>query len=59
MLEGIVALAEPEHELRIRAFLAEHPVPQGHRLVEQHLERLAAHTALRARERDRLAAAIA
>ncbi|HEX7097227.1 MAG TPA: M1 family aminopeptidase, partial [Acidimicrobiales bacterium] len=47
MLEGITALAEPDHAARIEAFLDAHPVPQGRTLIEQHRERLRVHTAFR------------
>jgi puromycin-sensitive aminopeptidase len=40
MCEGIVALATPELEADLRDFFARHPVKQGGRTIEQHLERL-------------------
>ncbi len=58
MLEGVTALDRAELAARVHAFLAEHPLPQGAKQVAQHLERLNINVALRARESDRLAAAI-
>jgi puromycin-sensitive aminopeptidase len=40
MCEGIVGLATPELEKDARAFFARHPVKQGTKQMEQHLERL-------------------
>jgi puromycin-sensitive aminopeptidase len=54
LLGGIVTLSTPELLAGIEAFLAEHPVPQGTKMVEQHLERLRVNVALRGREADRL-----
>ena len=58
MLEGVTALDRAELAARVHAFLAEHPLPQGAKQVAQHLERLDINVALRARESDRLAAAV-
>jgi puromycin-sensitive aminopeptidase len=59
MLGGITALSEPALAERVEAFLADHPVPQGHRTVEQHLERLRVNVALRQREADAIGAHLA
>ena len=58
MLEGVTALDRPELAARVHAFMAEHPLPQGEKQVAQHLERMNINVALRARESDRLAAAV-
>jgi puromycin-sensitive aminopeptidase len=49
MAEGIIALATPELEADVRNFFARHPVKQGAKQIEQHLERL--HIAVLCRER--------
>ena len=66
----VLRLADPEaarrdHVARRRcvarrrsAFLAEHPVPEGTRVIAQHLERQRVHRAVVDRERDRLSAAL-
>ena len=58
MLEGVTALDRAELAARVHAFMAEHPLPQGAKQVAQHLERLDINVALRARESQRLAAAV-
>ena len=58
MLEGVTALDRAELAARVHDFMAAHPLPQGAKQVAQHLERLDINVALRAREADRLAAAI-
>jgi hypothetical protein len=40
MCEGIVGLVTPELEKDVREFCAAHPVKQGSKQLEQHLERL-------------------
>jgi puromycin-sensitive aminopeptidase len=40
MCEGIIGLVNPELEKDARQFFAEHPVKQGAKQMEQHLERL-------------------
>ena len=40
MCEGIVALVSPALEADVGAFFASHPVKQGAKQMEQHLERL-------------------
>jgi puromycin-sensitive aminopeptidase len=58
MLEGIVALDDPDRASSVSSFLDGHPVPQGHKQLEQHLERLSVNVALRAREANRFAASL-
>ena len=58
MLEGIVALDDPDRASSVSSFLDGHPVPQGHKQLEQHLERLSINVALRAREANRFAASL-
>ncbi|MGH9117155.1 MAG: M1 family metallopeptidase [Acidimicrobiales bacterium] len=50
MVEGIVALSDPEVANRVQAFFREHEVPQGAKTVAQHLERQRVNVALRERE---------
>ncbi len=40
MCEGIIGLASPELEIDVKEFFAKHPVKQGAKQMEQHLERL-------------------
>lgn len=54
MLHGIRAVGEVELAEAIEAFLAEHPVPQAKRTLQQHLERMRVSVALRQREAARL-----
>jgi puromycin-sensitive aminopeptidase len=49
MLEGVRALDRPEVATLVFAFFEHHEVPQGDRIVAQHLERLEVNLALRAR----------
>ena len=58
MLEGVTALDRAELAAEVHDFMASHPLPQGAKQVAQHLERLDINVALRARETDRLTAAI-
>jgi len=58
MLGGITSLNTPELAADTAAFLAEHPVPQGARTVQQHLERQRVNVALREREGGRVAEAL-
>jgi puromycin-sensitive aminopeptidase len=55
MIEGVTTLTDPEVANDVEAFFAEHSVPQGHKTLEQHLERLRVNVALRQREGRRLA----
>jgi puromycin-sensitive aminopeptidase len=58
-LGGITNLTTPELAADVAAFLGSHPVPQGSRTVEQHLERQRVNTALRAREAEAVGAHLA
>jgi puromycin-sensitive aminopeptidase len=58
MLEGVTALDRAGLAAGVKDFIAENPLPQGAKQVAQHLERLDINVALRARESDRLAAAV-
>jgi puromycin-sensitive aminopeptidase len=49
MCEGIIGLATAELETDVRAFFAQHPVKQGSKQMEQHLERLRVAVACRER----------
>jgi puromycin-sensitive aminopeptidase len=59
ILEGIRTVTSPELAEGIDAFLESHPVPQGHKQVQQHRERMSISVALRDREAERLAAVLA
>ena len=54
MCEGIVGLATAELEADVRDFFARHPVKQGTKQMEQHLERLRVAVTCRERWRDLL-----
>ena len=58
MLEGITSLDADELVVEVDAFLAEHPVPQAGKQVEQHQERQRINAALRRREADTLRTAL-
>jgi puromycin-sensitive aminopeptidase len=49
MCEGIVGLVTPQLEAEVKEFFANHPVKQGAKQMEQHLERL--HIAVACKER--------
>jgi puromycin-sensitive aminopeptidase len=49
MCEGIIGLVSPELEKDVKRFFSDHPVKQGAKQMEQHLERL--HIAVRCQER--------
>jgi puromycin-sensitive aminopeptidase len=49
MCEGIIGLVTPELEADVRRFFSQHPVKQGAKQMEQHLERL--HIAVSSKER--------
>ena len=55
MLEGVRSLSRPEVGQAVLAFFETHEVPQGDKLVAQHLERLEVNMALRARDGEALA----
>jgi aminopeptidase N len=50
MLEGIRSLADPDLAPRVFAFFEDHEVPQGDKILAQHLERLEVNVSLRGRE---------
>lgn len=54
MCEGIVGLVDPGLEKQAREFFALHPVKQGARQIDQHLERLRVAVACQERWRDLL-----
>jgi puromycin-sensitive aminopeptidase len=54
MCEGIVGLVSSELEADVKEFFARHPVKQGTKQMEQHLERLRVAVACRTRWRDLL-----
>ncbi len=56
MLEGISWLVDDESAADVPRFLSAHPVPEGERIIAQHLERQRVQRALAERERERLAA---
>jgi puromycin-sensitive aminopeptidase len=58
LLEGVRALSRPEIAPEVFAFFETHEVPQGDKILAQHLERLEVNVSLRAREAERLAAAV-
>jgi puromycin-sensitive aminopeptidase len=52
MCEGIIGLVSPELERDVQQFFAEHPVKQGAKQMEQHLERLQIAVNCQARWKD-------
>ena len=54
-LEGIRGLSKPETAAEVMEFFETHEVPQGDKILAQHLERLEVNVALRQREAERLA----
>ncbi len=50
VVEGISALSEPEVAADLKAFFAEHPIPEATRAVAQNLEKLDTNVRLRQRE---------
>jgi puromycin-sensitive aminopeptidase len=59
MLEGITALDTVEHVADAAAFIAEHPLTQAEKTVEQILEKHRVNAALREREASRLSTFVA
>jgi puromycin-sensitive aminopeptidase len=55
LLEGIRSLSKPSTAHEVLSFFETHEVPQGDKILAQHLERLEVSVALRQREADRLA----
>jgi hypothetical protein len=58
LLDGITWLVDDASVADVPKFLADHPVPEGTRVIAQHLERQRVHRALVDRERARLTAAL-
>jgi ERAP1-like C-terminal domain len=58
LLDGITWLVDDASVADVPGFLADHPVPEGARVIAQHLERQRVHRALLDRERGRLPAAL-
>ena len=58
LLGGVTTLNTPEAAADVERFLADHPVPQAVKTIEQHLERLKVNVALRQREAARLGEAL-
>jgi puromycin-sensitive aminopeptidase len=58
MAGSITTLTTPELVADVQSFFAEHPIPQAAKTLEQLLERQRINADLRAREADRLAAAL-
>jgi len=54
MLEGIRSLSEPDIAPEVFVFFETHEVPQGDKILAQHLERLEVNVALRSRETENL-----
>jgi len=54
MCDGIIGLATPELERDVRDFFVKHPVKQGAKQMEQHLERLRIAVACKDRWKDLL-----
>lgn len=55
MCEGIVSLVTPELEADVSDFFASHPVKQGTKTMEQHLEKLRVAVACKQREAVKIA----
>jgi puromycin-sensitive aminopeptidase len=58
LVDGVTWLVDDASVVDVPRFLADHPVPEGARVIAQHLERQRVHRALVDRERERLAAAL-
>jgi puromycin-sensitive aminopeptidase len=56
MCEGVVGLVTPQLEADVKSFFARHPVKQGAKQMEQHLERLRIAVACKERWKDLLQA---
>jgi puromycin-sensitive aminopeptidase len=59
MVGSITTLPTPELVADVQSFFSEHPIPQAAKTLEQLLERQRVNAELRAREAERLAAALA
>jgi puromycin-sensitive aminopeptidase len=58
IIDGVTWLVDDSSIADVPRFIADHPVPEGARVIAQHLERQRLHRALVDRERDRLSAAL-
>jgi len=58
LLDGVTWLVDDASLADVPAFLADHPVPEGARVIAQHLERQRVHRAVVDRERARLTTAL-
>ncbi|MGI9052751.1 MAG: ERAP1-like C-terminal domain-containing protein, partial [Ilumatobacteraceae bacterium] len=58
MVDPLRLLTDPSVAADVQAFFAEHPIEQAAKTLDQILERQRVNVALRAREHDRLAAAL-
>ena len=58
ILDGVTWLVDDASVADVPRFLADHPVPEGARVIAQHLERQRVHRAVVDRERARLSAAL-
>ena len=58
LLEGVTWLVDDASTTDVPNFLAAHPIPEGARVITQHLERQRVHRATVDRERARLSAAL-
>jgi puromycin-sensitive aminopeptidase len=58
LVDGVTWLVDDASVADVPRFLGEHPVPEGARVIAQHLERQRVHRALVDRERERLSAAL-
>ncbi len=56
VVEGLPALSQPEVAADVKAFFAEHPIPDAKRALAQKLERLEANVLFRERETPRVKA---
>ena len=58
LLEGVTWLVDDASMSDVPRFVEANPVPEGARVIAQHLERQRVHRTVVDRERDRLAAAL-
>ena len=58
MFEGITWLVDDSSVVSVPAHMAAHPIPEGERVIAQHLERQRVHRALVDRERERFTRAL-
>ena len=58
LLDGVTWLVDDASLADVPRFLEANPVPEGARVIAQHLERQRVHVSAVARERERLSAAL-